>query len=98
MAEDHAEIAGARDAHQREQGVVGAALYSTLEPCSFHGRTANGTRSDGPWALRELSEAAPVVSHDRPRWRSLQPPPGTRRPFIVRNRGPHACYQVGVKP
>lgn len=37
--EDHAEIAAARDAHARGLDVVGATLYSTLEPCSFHGRT-----------------------------------------------------------
>ncbi|MGE3844478.1 MAG: bifunctional diaminohydroxyphosphoribosylaminopyrimidine deaminase/5-amino-6-(5-phosphoribosylamino)uracil reductase RibD [Vicinamibacterales bacterium] len=37
--EDHAEIAAARDAQARGQSVVGATLYSTLEPCSFHGRT-----------------------------------------------------------
>jgi diaminohydroxyphosphoribosylaminopyrimidine deaminase/5-amino-6-(5-phosphoribosylamino)uracil reductase len=37
--EDHAEIGAFRqaDAHGRE--VAGATLYSTLEPCSFHGRT-----------------------------------------------------------
>jgi diaminohydroxyphosphoribosylaminopyrimidine deaminase/5-amino-6-(5-phosphoribosylamino)uracil reductase len=43
--EDHAEIAAARDAHARGHGVVGATLYSTLEPCSFHGRTAACSRS-----------------------------------------------------
>lgn len=37
--EDHAEIAAARDAQARGLSVVGATLYSTLEPCSFHGRT-----------------------------------------------------------
>lgn len=37
--EDHAEIAAARDAHARGHSVAGAVLYSTLEPCSFHGRT-----------------------------------------------------------
>jgi diaminohydroxyphosphoribosylaminopyrimidine deaminase/5-amino-6-(5-phosphoribosylamino)uracil reductase len=37
--EDHAEIAAARDAHVRGHSVIGATLYSTLEPCSFHGRT-----------------------------------------------------------
>jgi len=37
--EDHAEIAAARDAYGRGHAVVGATLYSTLEPCSFHGRT-----------------------------------------------------------
>ena len=37
--EDHAEIAAARDAHARGHDIVGATLYSTLEPCSFHGRT-----------------------------------------------------------
>ena len=43
--EDHAEIAAARDAHQRGHSVVGATLYSTLEPCSFHGRTPACSRS-----------------------------------------------------
>jgi diaminohydroxyphosphoribosylaminopyrimidine deaminase / 5-amino-6-(5-phosphoribosylamino)uracil reductase len=37
--EDHAEVAAARDAQVRGHNVVGATLYSTLEPCSFHGRT-----------------------------------------------------------
>jgi diaminohydroxyphosphoribosylaminopyrimidine deaminase/5-amino-6-(5-phosphoribosylamino)uracil reductase len=37
--EDHAEVAAARDAEVRGRSVVGATLYSTLEPCSFHGRT-----------------------------------------------------------
>ncbi|MFA5910638.1 MAG: bifunctional diaminohydroxyphosphoribosylaminopyrimidine deaminase/5-amino-6-(5-phosphoribosylamino)uracil reductase RibD [Vicinamibacterales bacterium] len=43
--EDHAEIAAARDAHRRGHSVVGATLYSTLEPCSFHGRTPSCSRS-----------------------------------------------------
>ncbi|HET7541122.1 MAG TPA: bifunctional diaminohydroxyphosphoribosylaminopyrimidine deaminase/5-amino-6-(5-phosphoribosylamino)uracil reductase RibD [Polyangiaceae bacterium] len=43
--EDHAEIAAARDAEARGQSVVGATLYSTLEPCSFHGRTPACSRS-----------------------------------------------------
>ena len=37
--EDHAEIAAARQAQAAGHSVVGATLYSTLEPCSFHGRT-----------------------------------------------------------
>jgi diaminohydroxyphosphoribosylaminopyrimidine deaminase/5-amino-6-(5-phosphoribosylamino)uracil reductase len=37
--EDHAEIAAARAARERGLAIVGATLYSTLEPCSFHGRT-----------------------------------------------------------
>jgi diaminohydroxyphosphoribosylaminopyrimidine deaminase / 5-amino-6-(5-phosphoribosylamino)uracil reductase len=37
--EDHAEIAAARYAHAHGNSVVGATLYSTLEPCAFHGRT-----------------------------------------------------------
>jgi diaminohydroxyphosphoribosylaminopyrimidine deaminase/5-amino-6-(5-phosphoribosylamino)uracil reductase len=37
--EDHAEIAAARDARVRGHSVIGSTLYSTLEPCSFHGRT-----------------------------------------------------------
>lgn len=43
--EDHAEIAAARAAHARGYSVVGATLYSTLEPCSFHGRTPACSRS-----------------------------------------------------
>lgn len=43
--EDHAEIAAARDAHGRGHRVVGATLYSTLEPCSFHGRTPACSKS-----------------------------------------------------
>ena len=43
--EDHAEIAAARDAEARGQQVTGATLYSTLEPCSFHGRTPPCSRS-----------------------------------------------------
>lgn len=43
--EDHAEIAAARDAQARGTIVVGATLYSTLEPCSFHGRTPACSRS-----------------------------------------------------
>lgn len=37
--EDHAEIAAARYASERGLSIIGATLYSTLEPCSFHGRT-----------------------------------------------------------
>jgi diaminohydroxyphosphoribosylaminopyrimidine deaminase / 5-amino-6-(5-phosphoribosylamino)uracil reductase len=43
--EDHAEIAAARDAQRRGHSVFGATLYSTLEPCSFHGRTPACSRS-----------------------------------------------------
>ncbi len=43
--EDHAEIAAAREAHARGHSVIGATLYSTLEPCSFHGRTPACARS-----------------------------------------------------
>jgi diaminohydroxyphosphoribosylaminopyrimidine deaminase/5-amino-6-(5-phosphoribosylamino)uracil reductase len=37
--EDHAEIAAFRGADERGLDVRGTTLYSTLEPCSFHGRT-----------------------------------------------------------
>jgi diaminohydroxyphosphoribosylaminopyrimidine deaminase/5-amino-6-(5-phosphoribosylamino)uracil reductase len=37
--EHHAEISAAEDAARRGAPIVGATLYSTLEPCSFHGRT-----------------------------------------------------------
>ena len=43
--EDHAEIAAARDAQAHGHSVAGATLYSTLEPCSFHGRTPACSRS-----------------------------------------------------
>jgi diaminohydroxyphosphoribosylaminopyrimidine deaminase / 5-amino-6-(5-phosphoribosylamino)uracil reductase len=43
--EDHAEIAAARAAHANGHGVAGATLYSTLEPCAFHGRTPACARS-----------------------------------------------------
>ncbi len=37
--EDHAEIAAIRSAKAEGISVAGTTLYSTLEPCSFHGRT-----------------------------------------------------------
>lgn len=43
--EDHAEVAAARDAATRGHRLIGASLYSTLEPCSFHGRTPACSRS-----------------------------------------------------
>jgi diaminohydroxyphosphoribosylaminopyrimidine deaminase/5-amino-6-(5-phosphoribosylamino)uracil reductase len=43
--EDHAEIAAALNAQARGLSVVGATLYSSLEPCSFHGRTPACSRS-----------------------------------------------------
>ena len=43
--EDHAEIAAARQAQAGGHSVLGATLYSTLEPCSFHGRTPACARS-----------------------------------------------------
>lgn len=43
--EDHAEIAAARDAQARGRDIRGATLYSTLEPCAFHGRTPACARS-----------------------------------------------------
>lgn len=37
--EHHAEISAAENAGKLGHSIVGATLYSTLEPCSFHGRT-----------------------------------------------------------
>jgi diaminohydroxyphosphoribosylaminopyrimidine deaminase / 5-amino-6-(5-phosphoribosylamino)uracil reductase len=37
--EDHAEIGALRAARGLGANLVGGTLYSTLEPCSFHGRT-----------------------------------------------------------
>ncbi|WP_275935503.1 bifunctional diaminohydroxyphosphoribosylaminopyrimidine deaminase/5-amino-6-(5-phosphoribosylamino)uracil reductase RibD [Sandaracinus amylolyticus] len=36
---DHAEIAAIKSALSRGASLEGATIYSTLEPCSFHGRT-----------------------------------------------------------
>jgi diaminohydroxyphosphoribosylaminopyrimidine deaminase/5-amino-6-(5-phosphoribosylamino)uracil reductase len=43
--EDHAEIAAAGDARGRGFEIAGATLYSTLEPCAFHGRTPACSKS-----------------------------------------------------
>jgi diaminohydroxyphosphoribosylaminopyrimidine deaminase / 5-amino-6-(5-phosphoribosylamino)uracil reductase len=37
--EDHAEIGALREARELGREVSGLTMYSTLEPCSFHGRT-----------------------------------------------------------
>ena len=37
--ESHAEAAAIQDARARGIEIAGATLYTTLEPCSFHGRT-----------------------------------------------------------
>ncbi len=43
--EHHAEIEALLQAEARGQRVRGATLYSTLEPCSFHGRTPACSRA-----------------------------------------------------
>lgn len=43
--EDHAEVSAARSAHDRGIEIKGKTLYSTLEPCSFHGRTPACSRA-----------------------------------------------------
>ena len=52
--EDHAEIAAARDAALRGVAVEGATLYSTLEPCAFHGRTPSCDASIVARGLRRV--------------------------------------------
>jgi diaminohydroxyphosphoribosylaminopyrimidine deaminase/5-amino-6-(5-phosphoribosylamino)uracil reductase len=62
--EDHAEIAAARDAEARGRGVMGATLYSTLEPCSFHGRTPACSKSI---AARRVSRVVIGMRDPHPR-------------------------------
>ncbi len=38
-SEPHAEVMALRDAQARGESVAGATLYTTVEPCCFHGRT-----------------------------------------------------------
>lgn len=52
--EDHAEISAARDASTRGHSVIGATLYSTLEPCAFHGRTPACATSIASRAVRRV--------------------------------------------
>jgi diaminohydroxyphosphoribosylaminopyrimidine deaminase/5-amino-6-(5-phosphoribosylamino)uracil reductase len=52
--EDHAEIDAARDAAARGAAIEGATLYSTLEPCAFHGRTPSCARSIVARGLRRV--------------------------------------------
>jgi len=62
--EDHAEIDAARHAHANGLSVVGATLYSTLEPCSFHGRTPACARSI---AEREIARVVIGMRDPHPR-------------------------------
>jgi diaminohydroxyphosphoribosylaminopyrimidine deaminase/5-amino-6-(5-phosphoribosylamino)uracil reductase len=43
--ENHAEAAAFREAKELGRAVEGATLYSTLEPCAFHGRTPACSRA-----------------------------------------------------
>ena len=43
--EDHAEIVALRRARERGVALASCTLYSTLEPCSFHGRTPACSRA-----------------------------------------------------
>jgi diaminohydroxyphosphoribosylaminopyrimidine deaminase/5-amino-6-(5-phosphoribosylamino)uracil reductase len=52
--EHHAEISAAEDAAARGQDIVGATLYSTLEPCSFHGRTPACARAIAKRGIRRV--------------------------------------------
>lgn len=55
--EHHAEISAAEDAASRGRSIVGATLYSTLEPCSFHGRTPACARAIVTRGLRRVVTA-----------------------------------------
>ena len=55
--EHHAEISAAEDAAARGHSIRGAILYSTLEPCSFHGRTPPCARAIVARGLRRVVTA-----------------------------------------
>lgn len=52
--EDHAEIAASRDAKSQGHSIEAATLYSTLEPCAFHGRTPACARAIVERKLRRV--------------------------------------------
>jgi diaminohydroxyphosphoribosylaminopyrimidine deaminase/5-amino-6-(5-phosphoribosylamino)uracil reductase len=62
--EDHAEMAAARDAESRGFDIAGATLYSTLEPCSFHGRTPACARAI---ASRKIARVVTAMRDPNPR-------------------------------
>jgi diaminohydroxyphosphoribosylaminopyrimidine deaminase/5-amino-6-(5-phosphoribosylamino)uracil reductase len=82
--EDHAEIAAARDAQARGHSVVGATLYSTLEPCSFHGRTPACSKS-----IAERGIARVVIG-----MRDPHPRVDGEGISILRNAGVEVCEGV----
>jgi diaminohydroxyphosphoribosylaminopyrimidine deaminase/5-amino-6-(5-phosphoribosylamino)uracil reductase len=52
--EDHAEIGALREARARGIELSGVTLYSTLEPCAFHGRTPACARVIAESGVRTL--------------------------------------------
>lgn len=62
--EDHAEVSAARSAQERGIDIRGATLYSTLEPCSFHGRTPACSRAI---AARGIARAVIGMRDPHPR-------------------------------
>ncbi len=62
--EHHAEISAAESAAQSGRSIVGATLYSTLEPCSFHGRTPACAHAI---AARGIAEVVIAIRDPHPR-------------------------------
>lgn len=52
--EDHAEIVAMRSARERGVALAECTLYSTLEPCSFHGRTPACARAIAASGVRRV--------------------------------------------
>jgi diaminohydroxyphosphoribosylaminopyrimidine deaminase / 5-amino-6-(5-phosphoribosylamino)uracil reductase len=52
--EDHAEIAALREAKAQRVDITGATMVSTLEPCSFHGRTPACSRVIAESGIRRV--------------------------------------------
>ena len=50
----HAEVQAQADAQAKGFDIAGADLYTTVEPCSFHGRTPSCARAIVDWGIKRV--------------------------------------------